>query len=176
MIGETIAHYEILDKLGAGGMGVVYRAEDTTLKRHVALKVLPADLASSEERLERFQREAETLATLDHPNIVTVHSVEEAEGIHFLTMGLVKGGSLDQKIPDGGLSLEKIFSIAIPVADALAAAHAKGITHRDLKPANIMVTDEGRVKILDFGLAKVQQEGPVDGEAATEALTQEGLV
>ena len=154
MIGETIAHYEILDKLGEGGMGEVYRAEDTTLKRQIALKVLPADLAASQERLERLRREAEALAALDHPNIVTLHSLEEADGIRFLTMQLVEGTDLSEQIPGNGMPLSRLLDLAIPMADALAAAHDRDIVHRDLKPGNIMITREGRVKVLDFGLAK----------------------
>ena len=150
MIGQTLGHYRILDQLGAGGMGEVYRAEDLTLRRQVALKVLPPDLAASQERLERFQREAEALAALDHPNIVTIHSVEESEGIRFLTMQLVEGKILSELIPKGGMSLERVFDVAIPLADALATAHERGVIHRDLKPGNIMVTNEGRVE--DTGL------------------------
>ncbi len=178
MIGETLSHYKILDKLGAGGMGEVYLAEDTTLKRQVALKVLPPDLAADQERLERFQREAEILAALDHPNIVTVFTVEQEGDIPFLTMQLVEGKPLSQSIPNGGMPLDRIFEIAIPLADALAAAHEKGIIHRDLKPANIMVTDEGRVKVLDFGLAKLWQEveAPLSTELPTEPLTEEGRI
>jgi non-specific serine/threonine protein kinase len=159
-------------------MGEVYLAEDTTLKRQVALKVLPPELAASQERLERFQREAETLAALDHPNIVTIHSVEEAEGVHFLTMQLVEGKRLSDLIPKGGMALGRIFEVAIPLADALAAAHEKGVIHRDLKPGNIMVTDDGRVKVLDFGLAKLRPEldaGEVT-ELPTEPLTDEGRI
>ena len=178
MLGKTLAHYKILEKLGEGGMGEVYLAEDTKLKRRVALKILPPGMASDEARLERFQREAETVAALDHPNIVTLHSVEEADGVHFLTMSYVDGQRLDQIIPEGGLTLERIFDIAVPLADALSAAHEKGITHRDLKPANIMVNEEGRLKVLDFGLAKLHEGSPVaTGEdEPTRALTQEGLV
>jgi len=177
MIGETLGHYKILDKIGAGGMGEVYLAEDTTLKRQVALKVLPPDLAGSQERLERFQREAETLAALDHPNIVTVFTVEHDDDVHFLTMQLVEGKQLSDLILEGGMPLERIFEIAIPLADALAAAHEKGVIHRDLKPANIMLSDEGRVKILDFGLAKFREEAeaPIATQLPTEPLTEEGL-
>ena len=178
MVGQTLGQYKILDKLGAGGMGEVYRAEDTTLDREVALKILPPELAESQERLDRFQREAKTLAALDHPNIVHIHTVEEEDGVHFLTMQLVEGKPLSQLIPKGGMPLERIFDIAIPLADALATAHEGGIIHRDLKPANIMVSDEGRVKVLDFGLAKLRQETmPEEAtELPTEPLTEEGRI
>ena len=159
-------------------MGEVYRAEDTKLGRQVAIKVLPEEMADDPERLERFQREAKALAALDHPNIVSIHSVEAAEAetgrIHFLVMGLVDGKSLDQVIPADGLAPKKLFALAIPIADALAAAHAKGIIHRDLKPGNVMVTHEGRIKILDFGLAKLSYADTA--EAETELMTQDGLV
>jgi len=178
LIGRTLGHYRIVDKIGEGGMGLVYRAEDTTLKRQVALKVLPADFTSNQERLERFQREAETLAALDHPNIVTIHTVEEIDGVHFLTMQLVHGRPLSELIPKSGMPLERLFELAIPLADALAAAHENGVIHRDLKPANIMATSEGRLKVLDFGLAKLRQEVPPAEatELPTEPLTQEGRV
>ena len=152
--GDSLGHYRVVAELGAGGMGEVYRATDTKLGRDVALKVLPVDVARDPERLARFQREAKALAALDHPNIVTIHSVEEAGGVHFLTMQLVEGQALDRLIPEGGLPVERIVEIAMAMAEALAAAHEKGIVHRDLKPANVMVTTEGRVKVLDFGLAK----------------------
>src|SRR5579863_6164744 len=152
--GTRLGPYEIQSPLGAGGMGEVYRATDTKLGRDVALKVLPAEMAQDPERLGRFRREAKALAQLDHSNIVTIYSVEECEGVHFLTMQLVEGQPLDRMIPQGGLPLEQIVEIASALGDALAAAHEKGIVHRDLKPANVMVTDEGRVKVLDFGLAK----------------------
>ena len=178
MIGKSLSHYEILDLLGKGGMGEVYRARDTTLKREVALKILPAEMAADPDRLERFQREAETVAGLSHPHIVTVYSVEEAEGVRFLTMELVEGQGLDQLVPAEGLDLAKVFEIGIAVADALGAAHAKGIIHRDLKPANVMVTTDGRVKVLDFGLAKYALGGSALGDSATQALplTGEGSV
>ncbi len=157
-------------------MGEVFRAQDTRLKREVALKVLPSELSSDEAFLLRFQREAESIAALNHPNIVTIYSVEEPDGTHFFTMELVEGKSVDKLIGRSGMSLEELFDIAIPLADALASAHEKGIIHRDLKPANVMVSDQGRVKILDFGLAKALRERQpgLDEEAATEALTQEG--
>jgi TolB-like protein/tRNA A-37 threonylcarbamoyl transferase component Bud32/Flp pilus assembly protein TadD len=177
MIGETLSHYRILEQLGKGGMGEVYLAEDTTLKRKVALKVLPPELATSQERLERFQREAESLASLNHPNIVTIHTVEEDGGVRFLTMEWVEGQTLADLMGKGGIPLERIFEIATPLADALAVAHSKGVVHRDLKPGNVMVTEDGRVKVLDFGLAKLLEEEPdlVATEMATEALTREGI-
>jgi len=177
MIGETLSHYRIVDNLGKGGMGEVYLAEDTTLKRKVALKVLPPELATSQERLERFQREAESLASLNHPNIVTIHTVEEDGGVRFLTMEWVKGQTLAELVEKGGLPLERIFEIATPLADALAVAHSKGVVHRDLKPGNVMVTEDGRVKVLDFGLAKLLEEEPdlQATEMATEALTRDGI-
>jgi hypothetical protein len=173
MIGTTLSHFKITAKLGEGAMGEVYRAEDSQLGREVAVKVLPSDMAADPGRLERFRREAKSVAALNHPNIVTIHSVEEADGVHLLTMELVEGKSLDQVLPPGGFALETLFPVAIQIADALAAAHDRGITHRDLKPANIMVSDEGRVKILDFGLAKLaESEGD---EEATQLMTQAGL-
>ncbi len=178
MVGAALSHYRILEKLGAGGMGEVYRAEDTSLKRQVALKILPPEVASSPVRLERFQREAETLAALDHPNIVTIYAVEEADEVHFLVMQMVEGKRLSDLTPEGGMVLERIFDTAIPLADALAAAHEKGVIHRDLKPGNIMVTDDGHVKVLDFGLAKLRNERtPLDAtQAPTEPLTREGCI
>jgi serine/threonine protein kinase len=152
--GTKLGPYEIQSPLGAGGMGEVYRATDTKLGRDIALKVLPADMAHDPERLARFRREAKALAQLDHPNIVTIHSVEECDGVHFLTMQLVEGLPLDRVIPKGGLPVDQIVEIAGALGDALAAAHEKGIVHRDLKPANVMLSEDGRVKVLDFGLAK----------------------
>ena len=140
LIGKTLAHYEITGLLGKGGMGEVYRARDTRLKREVALKVLPGEMAADPNRLARFQREAETVAGLNHPHIVTIHAVEEAGGVRFLAMELVEGQGLDRVLSSEGLPLDKVFHIGIAVADALAAAHEKGIVHRDLKPANVMVT------------------------------------
>ncbi len=175
MIGRTLGHYEITALLGKGGMGEVYRARDTKLKRDVALKVLPGDLSSDPERLRRFQREAETVAGLSHPHIVTLYSVEEDQGIRFLTMELIEGKGLDQIVTPEGLPLTKVLDLGIAVAEALAAAHEKGIVHRDLKPANVMVSNDSRVKVLDFGLAKqVGLPGSLEAAAATQAMTQHG--
>jgi serine/threonine protein kinase len=154
-------------------MGEVYKAHDPRLKRDVALKVLPAMMAPDAGQRQRFEREAQALAALNHPNIVTVYSVEEAEGLPFLTMEFVDGKPLANLIPRKGLSLETFFKLAIPLADALGAAHHRGITHRDLKPKNIMVTGDGRVKVLDFGLAKLREhQVPA---AAVSTLPTEGL-
>ena len=155
MIGRILGHYTIVSAIGAGGMGEVFRAHDTKLGRDVAHKVLPAGMAADPDRVARFRREARAVAALNHPHIVTIHSVEEADGVHFLTMELVEGRPLDRVVPDGGLPLDQILAIAVPLADALACAHERGIVHRDLKPANVMVTTDGRIKVLDFGLAKV---------------------
>ena len=154
VIGRKLLHYQVLEKIGAGGMGDVYLAEDKKLKRKVALKVLPSEMADDPDRLARFRREAEAVAALNHPNIVTIHSVDEFDGVHFLTMELVDGQPLSALLAEGGLSLEKVLEVALPLAEALGAAHAKGITHRDIKPPNVMVTRDGRIKVLDFGLAK----------------------
>ena len=157
-------------------MGQVYRATDTKLGRDVALKVLPTEMAGDPERLARFQREARAVAALNHPHIVTIFSVEEAEGIHFFTMELVEGQTLDKLIPEGGLPFERIIEIAGALADALAAAHEKGIMHRDLKPANVMVTNDGRVKVLDFGLAKETRAEVNENTLSLAGRTQAGVV
>src|SRR5580765_5379045 len=161
-------------------MGEVFLAEDGKLGRKVALKVLAHALAADPERRGRFDREARAVAALNHPNIITIYSVEDMDGVLFLTMELVEGKTLTELIPPHGMSLEQLLHVGIPLADALGAAHQRGITHRDLKPANVMVTDEGRVKVLDFGLAKLQEESPVDGltVAATVSapLTIEGRI
>jgi eukaryotic-like serine/threonine-protein kinase len=156
MVGTTLLHYRIVRPLGSGGMGEVYAAEDTKLHRLVALKILPPAMAADPDRLSRFRREAQAVAALNHPNVVTVFSVEEDAGRHFLTMELVEGQTLTTVQRPGGLPLSNWLAVARPLVDAVAAAHAHGVVHRDLKPSNVMVTTEGRVKVLDFGLAKLQ--------------------
>ena len=148
--GSTLGSYEVTALLGEGGMGKVYRARDTKLDRDVALKVLPEAMAADPERFERFQREARAVAALNHPGIVTIHSVEESAGVHFLTMELVDGMTLDRILTDDGVSQERFLEVAVSLAEAVAAAHATGITHRDLKPQNVMLRRDGRVKVLDF--------------------------
>jgi non-specific serine/threonine protein kinase len=157
-------------------MGAVYLAEDTKLNRQLALKFLPPEMAESDERLRRFEREAKTVAALNHPNIVTIYSVEELNGVPFIAMELVDGRPLSQVIPPEGLAIDQFFDLAVPLADAIRAAHERGITHRDLKPANIMVTNEGRVKVLDFGLAKLLREPSAaePTQLSTQSLTHDG--
>ncbi len=167
--GVRLGPYEILSPLGAGGMGEVYRARDSKLGRDVAIKVLPVDVADAES-LARFEREARSLAALNHPGIVTIYAVEQSGETRFLAMELVEGEGLDTAIAPGGFSLSRFFEIAVPLADALSAAHERGIVHRDLKPANVMITREGRVKVLDFGLAKL--EAPDSGSNATDMKTE----
>ena len=165
--GTRLGIYEIVAPLGAGGMGEVYRARDARLGREVAVKVLPTPLASSPDRLARFEREARTVAGLNHPNIVTLFSVEDQGGVRFITMELVEGQSLDRLVVPGGLALARLLELSIPLADALEAAHERGVVHRDLKPGNVMVTPEGRVKVLDFGLAKgTPTPDPVTSDSA----------
>ncbi len=178
MIGRTLGHYKILERLGSGGMGVVWLAEDLHLKRRVALKMLREDLATSPDKMTRFEREAKAIAALNHPNIVTIHSIEEVDGVRFLAMEYVEGRTLDELIPAGGFPLAEFLRIAVPIADALAAAHARGIVHRDLKPANVVVGDDGRVKVLDFGLAKLHgaEATQIYGRELETTLTQEGTV
>ena len=175
--GQTLGPYEIVARIGAGGMGEVYRAVDTKLGREIALKLLPPETAADPDRLTRFRREARAAAALNHPNVVTVYSVEESGGVHFLTMELVDGQPLQELIPASGLPASRVIQLAAVIADAVAAAHDKGLVHRDLKPANIMLTRDERVKILDFGLAKdLRAAGPDDATMAVHDLTQPGMV
>jgi serine/threonine protein kinase/tetratricopeptide (TPR) repeat protein len=174
--GTRLGTYEILAPLGVGGMGEVYRARDTRLGREVAVKVLPAEVASSPDRLARFEREARTIAGLSHPNIVMLFTVEDADGVRFLTMELVEGQTLSNLVAPGGLPLPKLLELAIPLTDALVAAHEKGVVHRDLKPGNVMVTREGRVKVLDFGLAKMMGADAPVAEGMSNTVTADGPI
>jgi len=177
MIGRTLNHYRILEPLGSGGMGQVWLAQDTKLHRKVALKVLPAAVGASAERRSRFEREARAVAALNHPNIVTIYSVEEADGVHFITMELVAGKTLGAAIPASGMDLQSLLGAAIPLAEAVGAAHELGIVHRDIKPENVVLSDRGVLKVLDFGLAKLRDEAPQDVTSApTTLVTAEGRI
>ena len=155
MIGQRLSHFEILEKLGEGGMGVVYKARDTHLDRLVAIKILPPDQVGDRDRRLRFVQEAKTASALNHPGIVTIHDIAQHDDVDFIAMEFVPGRTLDHVIPRRGLRLNETVDYGIQIADALAAAHAAGIVHRDLKPSNIVVTEQGRIRILDFGLAKL---------------------
>jgi serine/threonine protein kinase len=187
MIGKTLAHYEITNQLGKGGMGEVYQAKDRKLGRDVAIKVLPEEFAKDTDRVARFQREAKLLASLNHPNIAAIHGLEESGGIHFLVLELVEGQTLADRIKAGPIPVEESLKLALQIAEALEAAHEKGVIHRDLKPANIKVTPEGKVKVLDFGLAKAyagEQADPNLSKSPTltysptlsNAATQQGII
>jgi Tol biopolymer transport system component/tRNA A-37 threonylcarbamoyl transferase component Bud32 len=179
VIGRTISHYSLIEKLGEGGMGVVYKARDTHLDRFVAIKVLPAEKVADPERKQRFVQEAKAASSLNHPNIITIYDIGQAEGVDFISMECVSGKTLDRLIPRHGMRLNEVLKCAVQIADALARAHSAGIVHRDLKPGNIMVNEHGLVKVLDFGLAKLTEATPVDGDDSTRTMrptTEEGKI
>ena len=169
--GTRLGAYEVVSPLGAGGMGEVYRARDTKLGREVALKILPEAFATDPERLARFEREAQLLAALNHPHIATLHGFEQAAGSQFLVMELVEGQTLAQRIAEGPVPIDEALTIARQIADALVTAHDKGIIHRDLKPSNVALTADGRVKVLDFGLAKLNDPNDPDDPNVPHAVT-----
>ncbi|MDA2924712.1 serine/threonine-protein kinase, partial [Acidobacteria bacterium AH-259-L09] len=181
MIGKTISHYKILEKLGEGGMGEVYRAEDTSLGREVAIKVLPDLFAHDPQRLARFEREAKLLASLNHPNIAAIYSFEHADGLHFLVLELVEGETLAERLTTGPVPVEEALQVCRQIAEGVEAAHEKGVIHRDLKPANVKITPQGKVKVLDFGLAKALEgeAPPADishSPTLTEEMTRSGVI
>jgi serine/threonine-protein kinase len=179
-VGTLISHYQVTGKLGAGGMGEVYRARDSKLNREVAIKVLPEGFAQDAERIARFQREAQVLASLNHPNIAAIYGLEDADGIHALVMELVEGPTLADRIAAGPIPIDEALAIAAQIAEALEVAHERGIIHRDLKPANVKVTPDDKVKVLDFGLAKItSNDAPSDDLSHSPTMmqgTQAGMI
>src|SRR5262249_49764566 len=180
-VGTQLGSLEITRLLGRGGMGEVYRARDTKLKREVAIKILPEEFSHDRDRVARFQREAEVLASLNHPNIAAIHDVQESQGARFLVLELVEGETLADRIALGPLPVEEALGIARQICDALEAAHEKGIVHRDLKPANVKILPDGRVKVLDFGLAKAMETGPANTSLSNSptlsiAATSAGMI
>jgi serine/threonine-protein kinase len=182
LLGQQLGSYQVLSSLGAGGMGEVYRAHDTKLQREVAIKVLPKAFVDDSDRLARFRREAQVLASLNHPNIATIHGMEQDDGVHYLIMELVPGETLAQRIARvGALPIREALSVSRQMAEALEAAHEKGVIHRDLKPANVKITAQGRVKVLDFGLAKAFAGDSLgtdlsSGASLTELGTEPGAI
>src|SRR5215210_1756207 len=169
MILEKISHYKIVKKLGAGGMGEVYLAEDTRLRRKVALKVLSADLTMNEDKLRRFEQEAQAASALNHPNIITIHDIGEDAGVHFIATEFIEGETLRHRLIRSRMTVQEVLDVAIQVASALSAAHRAGIIHRDIKPENIMMRPDGYVKVLDFGIAKLT--GNQNTNDDTQSLT-----
>src|SRR5512147_678658 len=180
MIGKTLGHYQITSQLGKGGMGEVFQAKDQKLGRDVAIKVLPEEFAKDSDRVARFQREAKLLASLNHPNIAAIHGLEESGGTNFLVLELIGGETLADRIKAGPIPVEESLKLALQIAEALEAAHEKGVIHRDLKPSNIKVTPDGKVKVLDFGLAKAyagEQEASLpNSPTLSNMATQQGII